>query len=418
MDLKEGQALVRKELDQAKGYALAVLRWCVMGLCVGAICGTVGAIFHHGIQWAVEQFGANPWLLYLLPVGGLIITALYHFLGLTPDPGTNAVLRASDTGEPVNPRLAVAIFFSTILTQLVGGSGGREGAALQLGGSIGGYLGQRLGLGRSARRTITLGGMAAVFSALFGTPVTAALFCLEVVRVGAIPYAALVPCLISSLTADQVSRFLGMEPTAFALKAIPALTGPALLQCAALGVLGGLVAILFCEGQHLSQRLFGKISNPWIRVMAGSVLLILLTLLLDSRRYNGAGMAYVTLAIEEGDAQPLGFLLKILFTAITLGCGFKGGEIVPCFYTGAAFGCVAAPLVGMDPGLGAALGMVTVFCGAVNSPLASLVLAVEVFGGDILPLAALPVALGYLVSGRCSLYKNQMILNSKLDLES
>lgn len=408
---------LRKDVDLSRAYFMATLRWCVLGLVVGILCGAVGGVFHHGIEWGMEQFSAYPWLVYLLPVGGLAITAIYHGLKLCPDPGTNAVLRASATGEPVSARMAIAIFFSTIITQLVGGSGGREGAALQLGGSVSGYLGRRLKVSRSVQRTMVLCGMAAVFSALFGTPVTAALFCLEVVRVGTMPYAALVPCLISSLVADQVSRLMGMKPTAFLIKAIPAVSAPVLVQCALLGVLGGLVAILFCQAQHLSHHLFDKISNPWIRVMVGSVLLILLTLLVGSHRYNGAGMAYVTQAIEEGQTTHFSFLLKILFTAITLGCGFKGGEIVPCFFTGATFGCALAPLLGMDPGLGAALGMVTVFCGAVNSPLASLVLAVEVFGGDILALAALPIALSYLVSGGSSLYKNQVILNSKLDLE-
>lgn len=404
--------------DKAKAlrYAAAAIRWIILGVIIGVICGAAGSVFHHAIEIGQELFAEHDWLVYLLPVSGLAIAGIYSALKLIPDPGTNAILKASASGEPVSPQMSLAIFAATVLTQLTGGSGGREGAALQLGGSIAGFLGLKMKLSRTTRRTVILCGMSAVFSALFGTPITAALFCLEVVRVGTMPYPALVPCLISSLVANNVSMFFGMHPTKIALANVPAATSLLLVQVAVLSILCSLVAILFCEVQHLGGGLFKKIPNVYLRVLVGSAILIGMTLLVGSHRYNGAGMGAVVLAVEKAEALPQDFILKILFTAITLGCGFKGGEIVPAFFTGATFGCVVGPLLGLDPGLAAAVGMVTVFCGVVNSPLASIVLAVEVFGGEVLSIAALPIALCYLLSGKASLYKNQVILDSKLQL--
>ena len=300
----------------------------------------------------------------------------------------------------------------TVLTHLTGGSAGREGAALQLGGCISGSLGRLLKLNDKDERIITMCGMSAGFSALFGTPLAAAVFAMEVESIGVMYYAALVPCVLAALIANLVSSLLGVASTAYTLTAVPGLSAVTLLQVIGLGVLCGALASLFCRAMRLGGKLYGKLSNPYLRVALGGVLVVALSLLEGSGDYNGAGMPVIAAALT-GSAVPWAFVLKILFTVLTLGAGFKGGEIVPCFFVGATFGCVAAPLLGMDAGFGAALGMVAVFCGVTNSPMTSILLSYELFGGQGVALMALGVSVSYLLSGYSGLYKEQKILYSK-----
>lgn len=393
--------------------ACDIIRLLIISIAVGIICGAVGAVFHHAIAAASGLFSKSMYMVFLLPICGIIITFLYKLLGIYPDPGTNAVLKSSFDGKPVSGKMSIAIFISTVLTQLSGGSAGREGAALQLGGSLAGFIGRKIHLSPAQMRIIILCGMSSLFSALFGTPVTAAVFCLEVVCIGIIPYAALVPCLVSAFTAKWISMATGMVPTAWDLGALPASTVSLYIKIIIIAVLCALVSRLFCAVQHNIHHAFEKIKNPYFRVLAGSGILILLTFLLGTSRYNGAGMGAVNDALLLGKATYLSFFIKMIFTGITLACGFKGGEIVPCFFVGSTFGCVIGTLLGIDPCFAAAIGMVCVFCGVVNSPLSSIALAVEAFGGGILMFAALPVGICYLLSGKCSLYSTQILPESK-----
>lgn len=405
-----------KSAVTAASYIRVTVKWCVIGVIMGLVCGLIGALFHHAIDFGTELRLEHPWFIFLLPVGGLAIYFVYKWLKLIPDPGTDAIIHASLTGKHVTPKMALGIFFSTIVTQLVGGSGGREGAALQLGGGISGLVSKLSPYKFSLNddRVLTLCGMSAVFSSLFGTPVTAALFCMEVGRIGSMPYAALAPCIISAYVAKYVALFTGITPTAFTLTAIPKLTPSLMIKLLILGVLCAVIAIIFCESQHLSKKLFEKINIVWLRPLIGSLLVLGMTLLVGSQRYNGAGMSAVRDAIELGMSTDWSFILKILFTAVSLGCGFKGGEIVPAFFTGATFGCLIAPLLGIDPGFAAAVCMVTVFCGVVNCPLASIILAVEVFNSSMLVPITLPVVICYMLSGQSSLYSSQTFVESKL----
>lgn len=311
-------------------------------------------------------------------------------------------------------RTAPLIFASTVMTHLFGGSSGREGAALLLGGSVSGQIGKVFHLENRDCRLMTMCGMAGAFSAIFGTPLAATIFTLEVVDVGSMQYAALLPCLVSALLGVFISGKMGLAPEAFVLQAEAAPTPDNLVRVIILGALLAALSIFFCELLHVTPKLYRKFfPNIYLRVAAGGVLIIALTKLLGTTDYNGAGAAVIEAAID-GEAVPYAFLLKMLFTALTLGAGFKGGEIVPIFFTGATFGCVAAPLLGLPPQLGAALGMVALFCGCTNSPLASICLAIEVFGGQCVSLFALACAVSYMLSSYFSLYREQHFLHSKL----
>ena len=406
---------LRKYIDHMGPYAAALLKWIVVGGLVGGVGGVVGALFHLGVNYATSVRLAHPWVLYLLPLGGLVIAGLYRLCKLEGK-GTNAVIESVHFGSDVPVLLVPLIFVSTVITHLCGGSAGREGAALQIGGGIGYRTGRLLHPGEKDLPLATLCGMSGVFSALFGTPLTATVFALEVISVGVLYYAGLVPCITAAMTGYLISLLLGVPPTRFTV-AMPALDAWTMLLVLVLAILCALVSILFCRGLHITEHLAARlVKNSYLRAAAGGVVIIALTLLLGTTDYNGAGMDVIQRALN-GQANGWAWLLKLLFTAITIGCGFKGGEVVPSFFVGAAFGCWVGTLLGLPPAFAAAIGLVAVFCGAVNCPIASVVLSVEMFGAEGMLYFAMACAISYVLSGYCGLYSSQTILYSKLRAE-
>ena len=400
--------------SQLKTSVFTVLRYVAAGLFVGIVAGLVGVAFSFALHHCKELFAEHGWLLYLLPVAGLVIAWLYKAVAKGQVGGTDMVVLGIRDNKDVPWLTAPLIFIATALTHLFGGSSGREGAALQLGGSIGSFCGRFVKNETVSRPILVMCGMAAVFAALFGTPVAAGLFVLEVVSVGVMNYAALLPCMIASFTGYLLAEALGMGEAHFSV-VMPQLALVPALQTVALGLACALISIFFIKVLHLVHHGLGHgIKNEYLRVVLGGAVIILLTLLVGSRAYNGTGMALVELAVE-GHANWYDFLLKILFTAITLGAGFKGGEIVPAFCIGATFGCFAAGVLGMDPGMAAALGAVSVFCGVTNSPIASILIGAELFGGGGILYYTIACTLAYTFSGNHSLYHEQRILYSKVD---
>lgn len=407
-----------EETTSLGGRVLSFLKGLAFAVGIGLLVGLVGVAFHYGIDLATGLRRAQPWLILLLPVGALAIILLYRACGMEKDRGTNLVLVAVREHEPMRLRTAPLIFVSTVLTHLVGGSAGREGAALQLGASISSHIGHKIGLSGEEGRIFTVCGMAAAFSALFGTPLAAAVFALEVVHVGVIQYSALVPALLSALTGFWLAGRLGVAPTAYAVSGVPQLGPVSAAQVVALGALMALIAILFCKVMHLTAHAYEKyLPDPRLRALAGGAIVAALSLALGGlgdQTYNGAGGELIELATAGGaGVAPWAFAVKLAATALTLGAGFRGGEIVPTFAVGATFGCTVAPLLGLDPSFGAALGIVGAFCGVTNCPLTSILLAYELFGGAGLPLFALGIAVAYRLSGYSGLYSEQQIVYSK-----
>jgi len=393
----------------ARRSALAFLKWALLAALVGAVCGIVGVGFQKCVGLATRWRGELPWLLYLLPVGGLVIAAMYQWLKQPIGLGTDDLFSAIEDNKRVPIAMAPLIFISTFITHLLGGSAGREGAALQLGGSIASELGALMKLDDDSRRTLTLIGMGALFAALFGTPVTAMVFVMEVIAMGHMIISSIVPCAVASMTAYGVSLLLGARPEAYELASAPVFGAIPLLQTLALGVLCAGLSIAFCVVMHGTHRLLGRwMKNAFVRIAVGGAAIVLLTLLVGTRDYNGAGGNIIERAIS-GLARPWDFILKLLFTAVTLSSGYKGGEIVPTFFVGATFGCVVGPLLGMDPGFAAAIALTATFCGNTNCPIASIFLAMELFGGKAMPLFAVACAVSYMLSGHYSLYHAQRV---------
>lgn len=403
----------KDKFRRPRAYIATFLKWGFFGLLMGALGGLLGAIFHHALHFVTHLREHNPWLLFLLPVGGLLSVGIYYVSRQRSNRGTNEIIDAVLEGKEVSPLVAPVIFLATAVTHLLGGSAGREGAALQIGGSVASVLGKLFKLHHQDRRVLIMSGMSAVFAGLFGTPLTAALFCMEFESVGTLFSPALLPCYIAAFTASKVSGALGVHAETFLLDAAAAVTLDNIWRFALLAVLISLVGILMCNVFHKAEHLaHHKLPNPWIRVATGGAVVVVLTLLVGDHRYNGAGMD-MALAAVGGNADWFDFLLKMLFTAVTLAAGFKGGEIVPTFCIGATFGCIAGGLLGLDAGLCGALGLVGLFCCATNSPFASIVLSIEMFGGANLHLFALVCVICFVLSGHTGLYASQTHIFSK-----
>ena len=397
------------KLSIPKAYLITFVKWGLFGLLMGALGGLLGAGFHHALHFVTHLRAHNTWLIFLLPIGGLLSVGIYTLFRQRSNRGTNQIIDAVLDGEEVNPLVAPTIFLATATTHLFGGSAGREGAALQLGGATASLLSKLFHLNEQDRKILIMSGMSAVFAGLFGTPLTAALFCMEFESVGTIFSPALLPCYLAAFTAAKISGLLGVHAEGLLLETVTTVTlGNAwkfLLLAALVSFVGILMCWVFHKAEHLAAHTF---KNPWIRIVIGGVLVMGLTLLVGDHRYNGAGMD-MALGAVEGNANWFDFLLKMLFTAITLAAGFKGGEIVPTFCIGATFGCVLGGLLGLDAGLCGALGLVGLFCCATNSPFASIVLSIEMFGGANLHLFALVCVICFVLSGHSGLYSSQII---------
>ena len=405
-------------LRRMAAYLKVFARRTALSVLIGLLCGGLGGLFHYVVDLSSGMFHAHGWLLYLLPLAGMAIVWLYHRAGIFQDKGANLVLASLRTGETVPARVAPLIFAGTVLTQLCGGSAGREGAALQIGAGTATCFNRVFHLEGNSANSITMCGMSALFAAVFGTPITAALFSMEVSAVGVLHYAALYPCLVSSITAWEVSRYMGTAGVTMPAIPLPSPDVGTLFRVLALTLACAVVSILFLEVMHLAGRLYRRFfdGKPYRRAAVGGLLVAAATVLLGTRDYNGAGME-VAVAAVGGQAASWAFLLKILLTALTIGAGYKGGEIVPAFFIGATFGCVAGPWLGLDPGLAAAIGLIALFCSVVNCPVASMLLSVELFGGTRLWMFAVVCGVSYLMSGYSTLYSEQKIIYAKLGEE-
>ena len=395
-------------------YIKSFIKWIVIAIIIGALGGAIGSLFHIAIDCVTEMRSQSSWLIFLLPLGGLAIAAVYHFARKKGHIDTNRVLEAVRRDEKVPIIMAPLIFVSTVITHLLGGSAGREGAALQLGGSIGYSVGKVFKLNKNDMHTIVMAGMSAVFAALFGTPMTAAFFSIEVVSIGAMHYAAIVPCVISATVASRIALIAGLHPVRFDIAVTETVSASAVVKIIILALLCAAVSIAFCTAIHKCEHYMNKfVPNKFVRAFAGGTLIVVLTVILGTYDYNGAGMDIITRAIS-GEARWEAFILKTVFTAITIAAGFKGGEIVPTFFVGSTFGSVAGSLLGLDAGFGAAIGFVSLFCGVINCPVASLILSIEVFGAEGLIFFAIACGVSYMMSGKFGLYGSQEFIYSKI----
>lgn len=405
---------ITAKLRAAVRFLRVFAKWLVIASVTGAVGGLIGAAFHLSVDGANGLRASFPWLLWLLPAIGVLIALIYRYTHLESE-GTNAVIDSIHLGERIPLALVPVIFASTVLTHLGGGSAGREGAALQIGGSVATFFGKLFRLNEEDRHILTMCGMSGVFAAVFGTPMAACVFAIEVVSVGRFCTSALFPCIVSSASAYALALVMGVAPEHFLVENVPAFDISTMWRVLVIAILCAVASMLFCWAMHSGAKLFKKLfKNEFLRAAVGGIVVILLTLLVGTRAYNGGGMDVIERIFEEGVVRPEAFLLKIIFTSITIGAGFKGGEIVPTLFIGATLGGTLALLVGLSPAFGAAIGIAALFCGVTNCPIATILLSVELFGGESALFCMIAALVSFLFSGYFSLYSGQQLIYSKL----
>jgi len=353
----------------------------------------------------------------MLPLAGSFVSFLYVKYGKTSVEGTNLILSQVNEGDKEVPlRMAPLVFMGTVITHLIGGSAGRVGAGVQMGGSIADYLGNFLKLNKEDKRLLIICGISSALGTLLGTPLAGTVFGMEVIALGSLEYKALFPCLAASFTGSFVAKALGTSYCHYIIKNIPEVTVITIVKVIIAAILFGLLSILFSEGINSAKKFFPRLfKNRVIRTAVGGTLIIVITGLIGSKDYLGLGLPIIDMAFENstslGDS-----LWKIIFTSLTLGSGFQSGEVTPALFVGSTFGNALGEVMNISPSLLAALGLVSVFCGATNAPIAAMLLGIELFQGKAIGYIIIAILISYLVSGKHSIYTAQKKDNGKLYL--
>ena len=382
------------------------LKWIPIGVLIGVIGGFLGTIFHISLDYVTMCREQSSFLLFFLPFGGIAIAFLYNLFRSEGNIDIKRVFQSVRENKDIPIIMIPLIFVGTLITHMFGGSAGREGAALQLGGSMGYNLAKKLNRDEDSTKLMVTAGMSSVFSAVFGVPFAATVFSLEVTKKVKHNYRGLFLGFISSVIAFAVSQLFRVAPVRFDIPVINQYQVDIILKVSLIAALCAGICIVFATAIHKAEFLMRKyISNCYVRAAIGGLLIVFLTIIFRTTDYNGAGMEVIKNAIS-GETRNSAFVMKIIFTAITVAAGFKGGEIVPTFFIGATFGCCISGLLGFNAGLGAAVGLVAMFAGMTKCPIASLLLAIEVFGSRGIPFFAIAILITFVLSGRFGLYEN------------
>ncbi|MEO6521684.1 MAG: voltage-gated chloride channel family protein [Mucilaginibacter sp.] len=387
---------------------------------VSAVIGSAVALFLWLLSWAIHYRFAHTWLLYLLPLAGIAIHFAYKLYGKSSERGNNLIIdEIHQPGAGVPKRLAPLILVTTVITHLFGGSAGREGTAVQIGGSIAHWFGSMFKLDATAMRYLLTAGIAAGFGAVFGTPFTGMIFAVEVLTNGRVKYDALLPCLIAGFVGDITVSLWHVHHTAYHINYISAglsNEGLLILKVIPASILFGLASLAFAEATHRIKKLFlAWFKHTWMIPLVGALIIIALTFIIGKPDYLSLGVdpehpgaVTIVSAFNPNGADPFSWLWKLIYTAITLGTGFKGGEVTPLFYIGATLGNTLAGLLSAPVSLFAALGFIAVFSGATKTPIACTIMGIELFGPHYTLFFALACFVAYLFSGRMGIYNSQL----------
>lgn len=372
-------------------------------------------MFLLALDWATETRIANPWLLFLLPAAGFGVAWVYHHYAGAARRGSNLVVEVVNQERGVIPRrMAPLIFFGSVITHLFGGSAGREGAAVQMAASLADGLRRLLRVRGDDHRQMILAGIAGGFGAVFGTPLAGIVFALEVQTIGRIRYDSLIPCFVAAIVGDVVTRGLGIRHAHYPRMAEMGVDALLLLRVALAGIVFGLASLLFIElTERLRHLLRRRISYPPLIAVVGGCAVIILALIFGTD-YLGLSLPLISRSVNGEGVETGAFLLKIIFTAVTLSAGFMGGEVTPLFVIGATLGHALGGILGLEPHFSAMLGFAAVFAGASNTPLACTLMGIELFGGGGALYLAVACFTAYLASGHRGIYTTQRLLTPKL----
>ncbi len=392
--------------DWAKKYPnyFYIFKWLFFSSIIGVVVGTSSALFLFTLDWVTHLRENNIWLIAFLPIGGLLIGCLYFYLGQDVEKGSKILFEVFGKDPKVIPvKMAPFIFFGTLTTHLLGGSAGREGTALQMAGALCDQLSAPFRLTLNDRKILMIAAIAAGFGSVFGTPLAGAVFAMEVVVIGKFQYKAIFPAFFASLFADTVTDLWQIHHTQYLINIIPVFSVNTLVLTIIAGIACGICAWVFCKFIHLIEELFKSIIKfPPFRPLVGGVIVVV-AILCVGKDYIGLGIPFIVESFDQS-APFYTFCLKMVFTVITLGSGFKGGEVTPLFFIGATLGSTLACFIHLPTALLAGIGFVAVFAGATKTPLACIILSIELFGLQSASFMAVACLVSYIFSGRDSIY--------------
>lgn len=405
--------LQSKHLSTTKSF----LKWSFYGGVVGVLCGIASAIFLHGLDWVTDVRENHKGIIYFLPIAGVLTSYLYMKFGKNSSRGNNLILEEiQNKKEDVPLRMGGLVLVGTLISHLFGASVGREGTAVQMGGSFASAIAKMFKLNDRDRKIILMSGISGGFGSVFGTPLAGAIFGMEVSSIGAIRYEALIPCFMASFIGDIVAQTFLVHHTKYIIGNVPAVTIIVLIKVLVASAIFGIVAAIFSEAIHFFKRVFSKhIKNPLLRPFVGGIIVIALTGIVGTSIFNGIGVKTIKDAFTVG-VNPLTFVGKILFTSLSLGSGFQGGEVTPLFYVGATLGDSLSGILNLPMAFLAGLGLIGVFAGASNTPIACFILGVELFGSEGMIYFFIVSILSYMFSGHRGIYTSQMVVTAKSKL--
>ncbi|WP_026561186.1 voltage-gated chloride channel family protein [Bacillus sp. J37] len=397
---------------------LYLIKWSVLAGLVGLLAGSASAFFLVSLEWAAETRETYSWFLFLLPLGGVLVSFLYWKYGMNSAKGNNLLIeQAHGATESIPFRMAPLVLFGTIVTHLFGGSAGREGTAVQMGGAFSELVGKIFKLDEVDRKIIIICGISSGFGSVFGTPLAGTVFGLEVLALGLIRHEAIFPAFIAAFVGDIVTTTVwGVGHHHYEIGTIPSLTALLLLKILFAAILFGLTSTLFSELTHWLKKQYTKLfPNPMLKSFVGGLVIIGLVYMVGTRKYLGLGIPLIDDAFE-GEVSPLTFITKLLFTSLTLGAGYQGGEVTPLFAIGSTLGSSLGDILQVSIPFLAALGFIGVFCGATNTPIACFIMGIELFGSEASLYLFLVCIISYLFSGHTGIYTSQQIGVSKSKL--
>ena len=410
----KGRFFSNIEKNKYLTFVLTLTKWIFWGCIIGVFTGSATALFKNIIKYLTDTREAQPLLLFLLPVGGIVIGFLYKYIGKESDKGNNLILDNIHNGQGTVPlRMGPIVYIASFITHLFGGSTGREAAAVQMGASISEAVNRIFKIGKIDRMILLMSGISGGFGSAFSAPMTGTIFGMEVVSIGQTKYEALVPCLVASFTGHFTAKAWGVPIEKHTIHSVPNVTAEIMFKVIVASIIFGFVSVLYSQLRHSIEKLSKKyLKNPMLIGMVGGLIIIALTYIVGSRDYTGRGLKIVSQAFD-GEVPPFAFLAKLVFTAVTMGMGFRGGEAIPMFFVGATLGNTLAPMAGLPPSFLAAIGLITVFSGAANAPISCFLLGIEMFEGKAIVFFFVASLVSYLFSGHHGIYPSQKLYKPK-----